>query len=217
MALFKKGKPQIKFLQPRPRVTKFAAPTGETMSVLITLPKDARVLLEQIIPVFDQAREQPPTADRWLWMLRCLPTEVLETLPQLRQTKSRQAGHVTVMLAVFARCLLHPIDETGLRCEMSDDEVHLGSNRLILFYFPAEALQRRGYLEAEMPADPFSAWTTTRIRYTADGLAHNDDLDPLLPHPPVIPTDSVAAGKWVELDFNALELASGPQEPTGAA
>jgi hypothetical protein len=192
------AKAQFKFQ--RPARTRYIALTEAGRFAMHTLPKDSRALIEKIMPVFAAARALPPDEERWVWLVRHLPLEVLVELPQLKLTKSKQAGHVAVMLTVYARVLLCPTDESGLRCDMSDDEVHTATNRILLFYFTLEEFQRRGYVEAVLPNDPFAPWETSRITYTATGIAAGQELEIY-----AAPADAVA-GQPVERPYQDWDL-----------
>ncbi len=179
----------------RPARTKYAALTTDTMYLTKTFPREARVMLEKLIPVFDVVREEPFDAPRWLSLLQHIPDEILIDLPLLKLTKSRQAIHVTVMLAVFARVLHYPHDDNDLLCMMSDEEVHKATNRIIIFYLPIEHFRRRGYLEAEIPNDPFAPWTSFTVRYTEAGIAAGKQLDIFAP------LDTTEAGQPITISF----------------
>lgn len=181
----------------RPQVSRYVAVTGETSFALKTLPNEARTLLERIVPVFDETRTLPPSDDRWLWLLEHLPDDILVNIPELKKVKSKQAGHVVVMLAVYARCLLYPTSEEGLRCEMTDEEIHRASNHIIIFYMPFERLRREGYVTGQLPADPFAEWDTVSLTYTEKGLnAGTDVMDIFMP-----PADA-KAGEPVVIPFS---------------
>lgn len=152
-------------------------------------------MLEKLIPAFDLVREEPFDTPRWLSLLHQIPDDILIDLPLLKLTKSRQAIHVTVMLAVFARVLHYPHPENDLLCLMSDEEVHKATNRIIIFYLPIEHFRRLGYLNAEIPSDPFVPWTTFTMRYTEAGLAAGKLLDIFAP------LDTTTAGQPVTINF----------------
>lgn len=181
----------------RPPVSRYVAVTSETAFALKTLPNEARLLLERIVPIFDEARRLPVADDRWLWLLERLPEDVLVDIPHLKKVKSKQAGHVVVMLAVYARCLLFPTSEEGLRCEMSDDEIHRASNHIIIFYLPFEQLRRKGYVTGHLPVDPFAEWETVTYAYTEKGLsAPAEEMDIFAP-----PADA-KAGEALTIPFS---------------
>jgi hypothetical protein len=171
-----RGKPKA-ITAPAKTPRKYIAITKETVFSLKTFPKDARQMLELVIPAFDAARELSPAPDRWLVMLKHLPMEALIQLPVLRATKANQANHVVVMLSVYARALLYPLDETSVRCEMLDTDVHKTSNRIYFYYFQLERYRRLGLLEPEWLADPFTDWTQIRVRYMPAGLAAPAELE----------------------------------------
>jgi len=183
-------------IQNRPARTKYIAITEATSFSLQTFPKEAKLMLDRIIPIYEQTRQLPKTdLNRWLHMLHRIPEDVLVDYPNFRESKPKQAAYVTVMLAVYARTLLHATDEDGLRCDMSDDEIHLATNRIYLFYFPAELYRRRGFIEVNMPADPFGVWTELSISYTEKGIEHKSELE-FFP-----PAEDVEAGKPVAVPF----------------
>ncbi len=155
----------------RPARTKYVALTTETMYVIKTFPREARLMLEKLIPVFDVVRAESFDASRWLSLLHKMPEEILTDLPKLKVTKTKQAIHVTVMLAVFARTLHYPRADNALCCDMSDEELHKATNRIIIFYLPIEHFLRQGYLKVDLPHDPFGPWTDCTMRYTTSGLA----------------------------------------------
>jgi len=179
---------------------KFAAVTTDTIDTLYKLPREARVLLEAITPYFDQARDLPATPQRWLQMLQLLPATILSSLLELREKKSRQAGYVSVMLCVFARCLLHPKDESGLTCEMTDEDVRLVSNRMVNYYLPFELAQRQGYVTMTWPEDPFSTWEQVTFTYTQAGIDAGDQLADLAP------AETTIAGQVIDVPLKNWEL-----------
>ncbi len=189
-----KGKKQAFFK--RPARTKYVALTTETMYLTRTFPKEARVMLEKLIPVFDVIRQQPASESRWLAFLQAIPEDILVDLPLLRAKKSRQAAHVTLMLSVFARSMLYPHPDNALICDMSDEEAHQASNRIIIFYLPIEHYRRLGYLQMEIPGDPFAPWTMFHVRYSKAGIAAGDKLD-IFQAP-----DNAVVGQRVTINFS---------------
>lgn len=196
------GRMKPNFLQVRRQpLKKYVAVTAETRFALHTLPRDTRRLLEGIIPAFDDVRMLPASPQRWLEMLARIPDDVLEQLPQLKTTKPQQAGQVVVMLSVYARALLYPTDETGMRCEMLDTDVHQSSNRIYLYYFPMERFRRLGYVDVDWPTDPFVDWPSIRFRYTEAGIAAGAAMEDFAP------AETTVAGQIVETTLEALGLA----------
>ena len=179
---------------------KYVAVTEDTVFSLNTFPKDARHMLDLVIPTFDAIRLSRAAPDRWLEMLRQLPMAVLTQMPILRATKAHQAKHVLVMLCVYVRSLLYPLDDSGVHCEMLDAVVPTISNRIYFYYFQLERYRRLGYLEPEWLADPFTDWEVVRLSYTAAGVNAGQELEHYAAPVGTLP------GQIVELPCNELDL-----------
>jgi len=197
--LFRKKK-SVEKIVPKKTPRKYVAITEETVFSLNTFPKDTRQMLKLLIPAFEEAMKLPPAPDRWLKMLSLLPEEVLLQLNELRETKPKQANHMVVMLSVYARALLYPLDERGVTCAMLDSEVHRASNRIFIYYFPLEYYRRKGYIEPEWAADPFTDWDILRHRYTEAGIAADMELGHFAP------AETTKAGDLIEYPATDLSL-----------